>query len=620
MFLSDLPPVPAQPAAEILVTAGRSPEPFASSLVTATVIDAARIVRLGEPQIVDLLRQVPSMGVSVGGPAGSISEVRIRGAEANHTLLFIDGIRANDPAAGNIPRFELLNADIASRVEVVRGPQSALWGSEAIGGVVAVDGAGSGSDSSASAEVGSFGFRRISAALGRTFGKLTLDLAAGDQRATGIDAFAPAPPQGERDGYRNTSVRGRATVAVTPGVEVGASGFTLSGRSEYDGYDPATFDRTGTLDNTRNRLSAGRLWARAGIGNWTGNFGVSSLGSINRNLLDRTPVNTTRAGRDSLSGQVERQLTTGRIDHRLIVAGELTRERFRSDNPTDPFADQRRRRHQSAVTGEWRATLGGRLTTDLAIRHDAFSEFADATTFRAAALLTAAPGVQIGLSYGQGIAQPTFFDLYGYYPGTFNGNSALTPERSRGVEATLRLTRGPWRATFAAYRQHLRSEIIDLFDFTTFEASAANATGVSKRRGAEVELGWSPSPALRLSATYAFLDAEQRPNLGLAGTRELRRPRHSGSMVADGEQGKVRYGAALTYTGAHEDRSDSFPYGVVTLRRYWLANARLGYRVTRNVELFGRLSNAFGARPQDVAGYATEGRGVHAGLRFDLRD
>ncbi len=620
MFLSDLPPPPAPPVAEILVTASRVPQSLSASPVTATVVDAERLSRLGEPQIVNLLRQVPSVAVSVGGPAGSISEVRIRGAEANHTLLFVDGIRANDPAAGNIPRFELLNADIASRIEVVRGPQSALWGSEAIGGVIAVDGTGRGQDTSATVEAGSFGFRRVAASAGRTFGKLTVDMAAGDQRATGINAFAPAPPGGERDGYRNTSLRGRAVVSAAQGIELGVSGFAIRARSEFDGYDPATFERADTLDNSRNRLAAGRLWARVESNGWTANIGASTLGSTNRNLLNTTEVNTTRAGRTTLSGQVERQLTTGAVDHRVIIAGEATRERFRSDNPADPFADQRRRRHQRAITGEWRANLNGQLSTDVSVRHDAFSSFANATTVRAAALFTATPGVQFSLSYGEGIAQPTFFDLYGYYPGSFIGNPVLTPEKSKGVEASVRLSRGSWRLSLAAYRQRLRAEIVDRFDNVTFQSSAVNASGISTRKGLEAELGWTASPALRLTATYAFLDADQQPDPLLADVRELRRPRHSGSLVADGELAKVRYGAALTYTGAHDDRRDSFPYDVVSLRRYWLASGRLGYRIAKNVELFGRMSNALGAQAQDVAGYATEGRSVHAGLRFDLRD
>ncbi len=115
--------LPTEPT--IVVTASRAPEAKDETPASITLIDAARIERLGAPLVVDLLRLSPSLAVSVSGPAGSLADVRIRGAEANHSLLFVEGIRANDPAAGNAPRFELLNADLASRIEIVRGPQSA---------------------------------------------------------------------------------------------------------------------------------------------------------------------------------------------------------------------------------------------------------------------------------------------------------------------------------------------------------------------------------------------------------------------------------------------------------------------------------------------------------------
>src|SRR5690349_24379835 len=136
--------MPALPidTSQIVITASRAPESEARTPASVTIIDQQRIDRLDEPLLSGLLRLTPSAAVVTSGPAGSLTEVRIRGAEANHTLLFVDGIRANDPAAGNTPRFELLNADLASRIEVVRGPQSALWGPEAIGGVIAVDGLG----------------------------------------------------------------------------------------------------------------------------------------------------------------------------------------------------------------------------------------------------------------------------------------------------------------------------------------------------------------------------------------------------------------------------------------------------------------------------------------------
>ena len=155
----DLPPQPVT----IVVTASRAPEAEEQSPASVTLIDAERIERLGAPLVTDLLRLAPSLAVSVSGPAGSLADVRIRGAEANHSLLFVEGIRANDPAAGNAPRFELLNADLASRIEVVRGPQSALWGSEAIGGVVAVDGAAPGDGGSrVDVEAGSLSLIHIS--------------------------------------------------------------------------------------------------------------------------------------------------------------------------------------------------------------------------------------------------------------------------------------------------------------------------------------------------------------------------------------------------------------------------------------------------------------------------
>ena len=156
--MPDLPNFDQDP---IVVTASRAEESAESASASVTLIDADRIERIGAPLVTDLLRLVPSVSVARSGPAGSLTDVRIRGAESNHSLLFVEGIRANDPAAGNIPRFELLVADLASRIEVVRGPQSALWGSEAIGGVVAVEGAAPGSGGPAAmVEGGSFATSR----------------------------------------------------------------------------------------------------------------------------------------------------------------------------------------------------------------------------------------------------------------------------------------------------------------------------------------------------------------------------------------------------------------------------------------------------------------------------
>ena len=597
----------------IVVTASRVTEAEDTTPASVTLIDARRIERIGAPLVTDLLRLSPSIAVSTSGPAGSLTDVRIRGAEANHTLLFVEGIRANDPAAGNAPRFELLNADLTSRIEIVRGPQSALWGSEAIGGVVAVDGAAPGDGGSVlDIEAGSFGTRRgaVRTSFGTADRGVSLGVAA--QRSDGIDSFAGG---GERDGYRNLAGRVAGRYRLSDAVMVGASGFTLKGLSEFDGFDPATFARADTDDRTRNKVGAGRIFATYGdAAKSYATASASLLGSRNRNLVDDDEVNTTRASRRTL--ELEAGHRVGR--HQFIAALEGEHEEFRArDEAYGGFTNQdRSRRHQSLMF-EYKMSNLGALSTDLAVRHDAFSKFKDATTVRGSALVALDGGVSLAATYGQGIAQPSFFDLFGFFPGSFSGNPDLRPETSRGGELSLRYRAGPLGAALTYYRQRLRHEIVEVYTF--FVPTTANAAGRSRRQGIEIEADYAPSEALRLSANYAYLDASQPRAPGGAQIREVRRPRHSGSAALDGTRGKLSYGAAVAYTGEHIDTNfDSFPAERVRLAAYWLASARIAYRIADPVELHVRVANAFDDRYQDVFGYRTEGRSVHAGVRLAL--
>jgi TonB-dependent receptor-like protein len=314
---------------QIVITASRAPDTQAQTPASVTIIDAQRIDRLDEPLLPALLRLTPSISVSASGPAGSFTEVRLRGAEVNHTLLFIDGIRVNDPASGDFPRFELLNADLASRIEVVRGPQSALWGSEAIGGVIALNGTADAPGYRAAVEGGSFGFLRASVSGAVADEQSSILGGMGWQRATGIDSFNGL---GDKDGYRNLSARLRGTWKPMRSTELGASALALSGRTEFDGFDPLTFAHTDTLDSSRNRLRAGRLWAKFGGDSspWTAQIDGALLASSNRNFLADEATNLTRGTRRNLGAQIERRFVTGAVSHRLIAAAELERETFRA--------------------------------------------------------------------------------------------------------------------------------------------------------------------------------------------------------------------------------------------------------------------------------------------------
>ncbi|MES2903703.1 MAG: TonB-dependent receptor [Pseudomonadota bacterium] len=605
---------PIENEAAIVVTASRVPQAVEDTAASIIIVDEETLERRGEPAITAYLRLLPSTSVSTSGPAGSFTQLRIRGAEANHSLLFIDGIRANDPAAGNEPRFELLNADIASRIEMVRGPQSALWGSEAIGGVIAVQGGGStATGASAAVEGGSFGFRRASGSASYGGEQFGVAVAVGHQSADGIDSF---DGDGERDGFTSNVARGLVQWSPVDKFALTASGFWLAGRSDYDGTDPFTFLRADTLDRTRNRLAAGRLGLVYGKANdkWQVKLSGSLLKSRNRNLLDGAEINESEGRRSVVEAEVDNLFSTGSVDHALIVAGSLENERFATaDVAFGGFSNQQRDRRHVALTGEWRASWSDLVITDLAVRRDAFNLFRDATTVRGSVLVKATDTVAIGASYGEGIAQPTFFDLYGFFPGSFVGNPVLKAERSRGFEGGIRYACKSFSGSLTYFRQRLTDEIVGTFDPDTFLSSAANATGKSKRQGVEVEAGWQLADKVRLAATYSFLDADEPSFAG--NVREVRRPKHSGSVTLDGALGKFTYGASIAYVGRRAD-TDFDTFERVSLSSYWLGGARVAYAVTPNVEIFGRVANAFDDDYQDVVGYRTEGRSAYAGLRL----
>ncbi|WP_114951208.1 TonB-dependent receptor plug domain-containing protein [Sphingosinicella terrae] len=604
----------AEPA--IVVTASREPSAADAAPASSTILPEPLIERLSLPSAADLLRLTPGVSVATTGPRGTQTQLRLRGAEAGHTLLFVDGIRFNDPAAGNEPRFELLSADLLARLEIVRGPQSALWGAEALGGVIAAETADPlrrrGFDGLA--EYGSLDSVRLlgRAALGSETTGVTA--AAGWQSSDGIDSFGAG---GERDGFDQLMLSAKA-VHHAGAVELGAVGYWIEGLSEFDGSDPVTFLRADTLDETENRIGAVRAWARGEWDDWSAQAEVAYLDSANRNRLDDTPVNATFGDRLSLGAQVTRQI--GR--HRMTAAVDHQAEDFRArDTGFGGATDQERSRSLTGLVGEWRADWNDVVATDLAVRHDSFSAFADATTFRAALLVRPARGWVLHGAYGEGIAQPTFYDLYGFFPATFVGNPALRPERSRAWEVGLRWQGRDVSLGLTGFSARLRDEIIDVFDPDTFLSSTANADGRSRRDGIEFEAEWRHAEWLVLGANYTFIDAGEQRVSGTDLVREVRRPRHSANLVAHGESGRLRWGASLAYVGARRDTDfDLFPARTVSLGDYALASLNVGWRVLPQLELYGRIENAFDSDYQDVVGYNTAGRTVHAGLRVAFGD
>ena len=235
-------------------------------------------------------------------------------------------------------------------------------------------------------------------------------------------------------------------------------------------------------------------------------------------------------------------------------------------------------------------------------------------------MLPPAENLSAHVGYGEGIAQPSFLDLYGFFPGSFVGNPDLRSERSQGYEAGLSWSDQSLSFGVTAFSNRLTNEIVTVF-LPGFISSTANADGKSRRRGIELTGEVRPVEGLRISANYTYLDAQEQRIAGTARLREARRPKGAGNLFADYETGPLTLGASLAYVGKRKDTDfDLFPSPVVTLDSYVLAGAKIAYAITPNIEAFGRIENAFDDKYQDAVGYATPGRTVYAGIRVRLGD
>ena len=607
---------------EIVVTASLAPVPAEEAPASVTRFDAEQIEALAPLFAADLLRLSPGVSVSVSGAQGAQTQLRIRGAEANHSLLFIDGIAFNDLAAGNEPRFETLTAEGLGRIELIRGPQSALWGSEALGGVVAVSTADPLAERriGAAAEYGSDDFARVSGAFASGGERAGISATASWARSDGVDILGGGT--GDRDGFENFTASVKGISRPADAFEIGAVGRYVRHDFEFDGTDEF-FQRADTAEASETETYAVRGWLSYGqnpASPWSVKLDAQYLDSANRNRDASARTNDSYGRRSRFGLQAAHRFSAAGARHELILAGEREDEDFGTrDLLFGGASDRDLERGRNALVGEWWARWGDLLVTDVAVRHDDFSRFADETTLRANAVLNITPEVALLAGYGEGIAQPTFVDLFGFGPGSnFIGNPDLKPERSQGYEAGIRWTGRSASLEAVAFSNDLRDEIVE--DFSIFpNYTVVNADGKSRRRGVELSGEWRPLEGLSLGGSYSYLNTREREADGAEALREVRRPKHSGSLYGHWSRGRVTLGASAAYVGGRKDRDfDLFPAPRVTLDDYVLASARFAYRVSPAVEAFARIENVFAADYQDVVGYNTPGRAAYAGLRLRL--
>lgn len=606
---------------EIIVTGLRTPVSLEQMPTATNVIDREMIDARQNFQIVDLLRDLAGVSIARTGGVGGQAQLRMRGAEANHVLVIIDGIEVNDPASGDEFQWEHLTSADIERIEVIRGPQSALWGSDAVAGVINITTRSGGEEFrvSASGEAGSFGTYRGSGRLSVGGERWTFNANAGYSDSEGSNI---ARSGDEDDGYRNMVIGG--SLGVTPAEDVQ---FTLTARhsDRRNEFDPIDFFVTGlpvdgdrVSDTRRTYLGAkadfslldGRLSQKVGI-NW--------MESDNSNFADGLPDGVTAAEKLQLSAQTTFEIAK---DQRLTAAIDHEITDFSQAGAASPWGDPNQNQ-QYKTTGLVLDYVGefDALTTFASIRHDRNSDFANAESWRLGVNYVISPDTRLRASVGTGQKAPTVIERFGFFSDLFLGNPDLKPERSTNFEVGIDQDLLDGRATLKLtyFNARLKDEIDGfVFDLDTLMFTAANKPGKSKRQGVEAELEATISAEFSLTANYTYTKAEEEAADG-SYSSELRRPKHQGgaTLLFRNDAG-FRAALNASYTGEAEDiffPPWPNPSEIVTMDGYWLVAVSGEHPVSDNLSVTVRVENAFDTDYEDVFGFQNPGRGVYAGLR-----
>ena len=610
---------------KILVTASRTPVPASRVGSSYSIIDRADLQSRQIVYVTDALRDVPGLAVSRAGTFGSQTQVRIRGGEANQVMVLIDGVEANDPALGDEFQFDQLVSTAIERIEIVRGPQSALWGSDALSGIINLITVRGTEPFSANGylEAGSFGTTNVGAHVSSSGAIYDINVGASHLETDGTNISRDGD---EVDGNRNTTLNLNAGAQISERTRFEFFARHTDTARDFDGVD---FFSTGLPTDADRRTAATQDYLRASASTaflddrWTHRFSFTGLETDNENFGDGAPLGSTAAEKLGFYYQTSLAFTESE-SHRLTFAIDRENEKFSQRGTASPFGDPNQDQEVD-TTGyvlEYQGLDLGPLTFSAALRHDLNSDFDDVSTYRVTGSYLIGPSsTRLHASLGTGQKSPTFVDRFGFFSDEFVGNPDLKPERSKGWEIGLEQSLQRANLTIAAtyFDERLEDEIDGfVFDPGTFLFTAANRPGDSKRQGVELWLTASPHDSLDLTASYTYTEATELASLGNE-VDELRRPRN---MLAVNLNFTIRPRAEInlnvSYNGSQDDiMFPPFPLPPerVRLSSYTLVDLAASYRLTPTVQLVGRIENLLDENYEDVVGFNTPGVGAYIGVR-----
>lgn len=584
---------PAPVSTEVVVTAEATPGEASSVGVAATVLHRADIERSRATTVADLLRTVPGVDVARSGGPGGVTSLFLRGANSNSALVLVDGVKVNSPYFGGVDLSSLGTANL-ERIEVVRGPFSALYGSEAIGGVVQI-------------------FTRRPEADGLS-GKAHFGLGNASAREGGVSASYRRGTVGLTAGYGRTTIGGDLPNEHFAGTDVSAAldlrlsegvrtGVTVRRESSRTGIPfegaTATPRRATTADTTLVSVPLSlALGARTTL-EATGTFATDEPTFSDPDDAWGFTFSETRARRAGGRLVVSHEGGANRIS----VGADLERTRVDNEDAFGVQLDGLTTRTWSVFAEDRLSLAGDRFVVTAGVRRDEHDAFGASTNPRVAVSWKASSALRLRAAAGSAFRAPSTGELF--YP--FSGNAALEPERSVSYEAGAEWTLGGGASLEATL---FRSDVKDLIRYD-FALQRNVNVGRARMTGLDAALRVPLSATVRARASYAWVDTEDRDT----GLPLLRRPKQRASLTLAEDLGR---GASAEVTGlwvGERDDVDATTYLRVTSPAYVRVDAAVTLPpVAWGLSPFVRATNLLGRDYAEVAGYPSPGRRFVAGL------
>jgi vitamin B12 transporter len=596
-------PVFAQAADDdIVVTASGFEQPRSETGQAIEIVGRGRLDQLQSPTIAQVLQTVPGVSVATRGGLGGQTSAFIRGGSSAQTLVLIDGVRINDLTSPNGAfDFGALMTGNVGRVEILRGPNSVIWGSQAIGGVVNVQSIApvDGFEGRLGAEYGGYDTKRLNANIAGTKGVFEGSVGGAFVKSAGISALAGGT---ERDGYANATGNARLKVNISDSftldfrsyynrakVEydsefgVGANGLPVSRNRQFVGYVGAQFDM---LDGRlHNRIAYTRTDLRR-IGT---DPIVFSFNNFNvRGAIDRVEYHTAFDLNDALT----------------FVAGVEYERTFASTSFEGAAPDVARNDVVSSFGQIIVRPVNG-LTLTAGVRHDAYSDYGGQTTLGGNLAFTPNEGrTMFRATYAEGFRAPTLTEGQPPY-----GNLQLKPETARNFDLGVEQQFLDGKAQLFATYFNRRSNNLIAFSPVSFQSE--NIDKVTAK-GLEISLDLNPSSQLDIRASYTLVDAINRTAGDTFGNRQALRPQNSFSLTADWQTAfGLSLGSSLLVIGdSFDDAANN-----VRLNGYALAGLRASMPLTDALEVYARVENMLDEQYTVVSGYNSFGRHATIGVR-----